>query len=85
VVNTIPKLGAAVAKLFNIDGNNGIEELDLLADKVRMTGGIRAAIEKLSGQPIGGKSLVLPNNDGGTKCSSHLITKKMTGNKLRKM
>jgi hypothetical protein len=72
-ISAFPKLGAAVAKLFSIDGNNNsIEDFDLLIDKVRMAGGIRAAIAKLSGQPIVyGKSLVLPNNDdGGTKSSN---------------
>jgi hypothetical protein len=72
-ISAFPKLGAAVAKLFSIDGNNNsVEDFDLLIDKVRMAGGTRAAIEKLNGQPIvDDKSLVLPNNDdGGTKSSS---------------
>jgi hypothetical protein len=72
-LSAFPKLGAAVAKLFSIDGNNNsIEDFDLLIGKVRMAGGIRAAIEKLSGQSIvDGKSLVSPNNDdGGTKSSN---------------
>jgi hypothetical protein len=72
-ISAFPKLGAAVAKLFSIDGNNNsVEDFDLLIGKVQMAGGIKAAIAKLSGQPIvDGKSLVSPNNDdGGTKSSS---------------
>jgi hypothetical protein len=58
-----PKLVSALAKLLDIfynrdnnnnsNSNNGnFEELDLLVDQVRMAGGIRAAKEKLSSQPI---------------------------------
>ena len=54
-----PKLASALAKLLDIfysrdnNNNNGnFEELDLLVDQVRMAGGIKAAKEKLSSQPI---------------------------------
>ncbi|MFL6319008.1 MAG: hypothetical protein ACJ72Q_00905, partial [Nitrososphaeraceae archaeon] len=59
-----------VAKLFSIDWNNSVEEFELLVNKVDKAGGIRAAIEKLSSQPIvDAKSLVLSNNDESTKSS----------------
>ena len=45
-ISSFPKLYAVVIKLLGIDGsnnNNGVEGLNLLADKVRMCGGIKAA------------------------------------------
>jgi hypothetical protein len=50
-INAIPRLGLALLKLFNIndDNNNNIdEEIEVLIDKVRKSGGIKAAIRKLN-------------------------------------
>ena len=72
-ISSFLKLYAVVIKLLSIDGSNNynsVEGLNLLADKVRVCGGIKAAIEKLSSQPIvDAKSLVLSNNDKSTKSS----------------
>lgn len=57
-IDGYPKLASALAKLLDIfyrmnnNNNNNFEELDLLVDQVRMAGGIKAAKQKLSSQPI---------------------------------
>jgi hypothetical protein len=64
-LNAFPKLGAPIAKLLGIS-NNGPEEFSSLVDKVYNVGGIRAAIEKLSAQPVlvvDGNSPANNNND----------------------
>ena len=51
-INAIPRLGLALLKLFNMNddnNNNNIdEEIELLIDKVRRSGGIKAVIRKLN-------------------------------------
>jgi len=51
-INAIPRLGLALLKLFNMNDdnndNNINEEIELLIDKVRKSGGIKAAIRKLN-------------------------------------
>ncbi|HET7284441.1 MAG TPA: hypothetical protein VFI70_07120 [Nitrososphaeraceae archaeon] len=50
-INAIPRLGLALLKLFNMndDNNNNIdEEIEVLIDKVRKSGGIKAVIRKLN-------------------------------------
>jgi hypothetical protein len=48
----ILKLAAAVAKLFSVGFNNNIQEFILLVGKICMAGGVRAAIDILTSQPI---------------------------------
>lgn len=48
-INAIPRLCPALVKLLDIynSNNTSIEELELLIDKLRKSGGIKAAINKL--------------------------------------
>jgi ubiquitin C-terminal hydrolase len=58
------------AKLFNIhDINNSIEETVLLIDKVHKSGGINAAIKKLS-QPTDEEERRIERVDDGNKSCS---------------
>ena len=77
VLNAFPKVGAPIAKLLGIS-NNGPEQFSLLVDKVYMVGGIKAAIEKLSAQPMliaAGKS---PNNNYDDDQTEKSTTRKLT-------
>ena len=48
-INSIPRLGPLLVKLLDIfnSNNTSIEEIELLIDKLRKSGGIKAAISKL--------------------------------------
>jgi hypothetical protein len=73
-INAIPRLGLALLKLFNMNddnNNNNInEEIEVLIDKVRMSGGIKAAIKKLS-QPKDEEEKQEVLVDGGNKSSGN--------------
>lgn len=73
--SAIPNLGAAVVKLFGIDGNNSVEEFELLVNKVDMAGGIRAAIEKLGTQSKDDNAPILSAYDGNKNRSTGEIKK----------
>ena len=68
-INAIPRLGLALLKLFNMsdDNNNNInEEIEVLIDKVRKSGGMKAAIKKLN-QPTDEEEKQEVLVDGGNK------------------
>ena len=72
-INAIPRLGLALLKLFNMndDNNNNIdEEIELLIDKVRKSGGIKTAIRKLN-QPTDEEEKQEVLVDGGNKSSGN--------------
>ena len=66
-------MGLALLKLFNMndDNNNNInEEIEVLIDKVRKSGGIKAAIKKLN-QPTDEEEKQEVLVDGGNKSSGN--------------
>ena len=71
-INAIPRLGLALLKLFNMndDNNNIDEEIELLIDKVRKSGGIKAAIRNLN-QPTDEEEKQEVLVDGGNKSSGN--------------
>ena len=71
-INAIPRLGLALLKLFNMndDNNNIDEEIELLIDKVRKSGGIKTAIKKLN-QPTDEEEKQEVLVDGGNKSSGN--------------
>jgi DNA repair exonuclease SbcCD ATPase subunit len=82
-INAIPRLGLALLKLFNMNddnnNNNNIDEvIELLIDKVRKSGGIKAAIKKLS-QPIDEEEKQEVLVDGGNKSSGNKQIEKQEG------
>jgi hypothetical protein len=73
-LNAIPKLAPLVVKLFGIQGNNSIEDFDLLIDQVQKAAGIRASIKKLGTQPSHDDKAVPLSADDDNKSTS-TITK----------
>jgi hypothetical protein len=80
-INAIPRLGLALLKLFNMnddDNNNINEEIEVLIDKVRKSGGIKASIKKLN-QPTDEEEKQEVLVDGGNKSGGNKQIEKQEG------